>query len=63
MKLTREEWSRRTFILSLTGTVMVLNHSIQGPTVIIEYSSQQKNAAHIHNMYRDPTNDYGKKLL
>ena len=41
----------------------VVYFRIQGPTVIIEYSSQQKNAAHIHNMYRDPTNDYGKKLL
>lgn len=33
---------------------------IQGPTVVIEYSPQG-DTSHIHTMYRDPTNDYGKK--
>ncbi len=39
---------------------------IQGPTVVIEYAPQGifGNATqHIHTMYRDPTNDYGKRLL
>jgi len=39
---------------------------IQGPTVIIEYAPQGifgDATQHIHTMYRDPTNDYGKKLL
>jgi hypothetical protein len=40
----------------------VVYFRIQGPTVVIEYSCQQKNADHVHAMYRDPTNDYGKKL-
>lgn len=34
---------------------------IQGPTVIIEYAPQ-RSETHIHSMYRDPTNDYGKKF-
>jgi Protein of unknown function (DUF3500) len=39
---------------------------VQGPTVLIEYAPQKlggEPTQHIHTMYRDPTNDYGKKLL
>jgi hypothetical protein len=39
---------------------------IQGPTVVIEYAPQRLGGdptQHIHTMYRDFTNDYGKKLL
>src|SRR5262245_4196837 len=36
---------------------------IQGPTVLIEYAPQQGDLDHIHTIYRDPTNDYGAKLL
>jgi len=39
---------------------------IQGPTVFIEYAPQRLGGdvtMHIHSMYRDPTNDYGKKLV
>lgn len=35
---------------------------IQGPTVVIEYAPQ-RDTTHIHTIYRDPTNDYGKKTL
>jgi len=38
---------------------------IQGPTVIIEYAPQRLGGdvtMHIHSMFRDPTNDYGKKF-
>jgi hypothetical protein len=38
---------------------------VQGPTVIIEYAPQRLGGdvtMHIHSMYRDPTNDYGKKF-
>ena len=38
---------------------------IQGPTVIIEYAPQKLGGdvtMHLHSMYRDPTNDYGKKF-
>jgi hypothetical protein len=37
---------------------------IQGPTVIIEYAPQKLGGdamKHIHTIYRDPTNDYGRK--
>jgi hypothetical protein len=38
---------------------------VQGPTVIIEYAPQRLGGdvtMHIHSIYRDPTNDYGKKF-
>jgi len=34
---------------------------IQGPTLVIEYAPQ-RSVDHIHAIYRDPTNDYGKKI-
>jgi hypothetical protein len=34
---------------------------VQGPTLVIEYAPQG-NVDHIHTIYRDPTNDYGKKI-
>ena len=37
---------------------------IQGPALVIEYSPQKLGGdatQHIHTMYRDPTNDYGRK--
>ncbi|HUR47330.1 MAG TPA: DUF3500 domain-containing protein [Candidatus Saccharimonadales bacterium] len=37
---------------------------IQGPTVIIEYAPQKLGGdptKHLHTIYRDPTNEYGKK--
>lgn len=39
---------------------------IQGPTLIIEYAPQRLGGdvtMHLHSMYRDPTNDYGTRLL
>jgi hypothetical protein len=36
---------------------------IQGPTVHIEYAPQQGDLDHIHTIYRDPTNDYGARLI
>jgi Protein of unknown function (DUF3500) len=42
---------------------------IQGPTLLIEYSPQRKRGSdeldltHIHTIYRDPTNDYGARLV
>jgi hypothetical protein len=38
-------------------------YRIQGPTVFIEYAPQQGDLQHIHTIYRDPTNDYGAKLV
>jgi hypothetical protein len=41
---------------------------VQGPTLVIEYAPQASRDAiglpdHIHTIYRDPTNDYGAKLV
>lgn len=39
-------------------------YRIQGPTLVIEYAPQPLGGdptMHIHTIYRDPTNDYGKK--
>ncbi|HYP26747.1 MAG TPA: DUF3500 domain-containing protein [Blastocatellia bacterium] len=42
---------------------------IQGPTLLIEYSPQRLRGGsgldtnHIHTIYRDPTNDYGERLV
>lgn len=38
-------------------------YRVQGPTVVIEYAPQQGDLDHIHTIYRDPTNDYGAKLV
>jgi hypothetical protein len=38
-------------------------YRVQGPTVIVEYAPQQGDLDHIHTIYRDPTNDYGAKLV
>ena len=35
---------------------------VQGPTLVIEYAPQN-SVDHIHTIYRDPTNDYGAKIL
>jgi hypothetical protein len=35
---------------------------IQGPTLVIEYAPQ-RSIDHIHTIYRDPTNDYGAKIV
>jgi hypothetical protein len=41
-------------------------YRIQGPHLVIEYAPQELGgdpALHVHTMYRDPTNDYGRKLV
>ena len=38
-------------------------YRIQGPKLVIEYSPQRMGndpSMHVHAMYRDPTNDYGR---
>jgi hypothetical protein len=37
-------------------------YRIQGPKLVIEYAPQGGNGMHIHTIYRDPTNDYGRGL-
>ena len=41
-------------------------YRIQGPTLVIEYAPQKMGgdpSNHIHTIYRDPTNDYGRKPM
>jgi hypothetical protein len=38
-------------------------YRIQGPTLHIEFSPQRGDTTHIHTIYRDPTNDYGARLV
>lgn len=38
-------------------------YRIHGPTVLIEYDNTQNNANHIHSVWRDLTNDFGRDLL
>jgi hypothetical protein len=46
------------------GTNIAAYYRIQGPHLVIEYAPQQMGgdpSNHVHTMYRDPTNDYGRK--
>jgi hypothetical protein len=56
-------WSGPT--TAAPGSNVTAYYRIQGPHLVIEYAPQQLGgdpAMHIHTMYRDPTNDYGRKL-
>ncbi len=56
-------WSGPT--TSLPGRGIAAYYRIQGPKLVIEYAPQTLGgdpAMHIHTMYRDPTNDYGRRL-
>jgi len=49
-----------------TNNGMPAYYRIQGPTLVIEYAPQPLGGdptMHIHTIYRDPTNDYGKKSV
>jgi len=52
-------WSGSTSVTP--GTNITSYYRIQGPNLVIEYAPQN-DAQHVHSMYRDPTNDYGRKL-
>ena len=46
------------------GTNIAAYYRIQGPHLVIEYAPQRMGgdpSLHVHTMYRDPTNDYGRK--
>jgi hypothetical protein len=38
-------------------------YRIQGPTFLIEYDNSQNNGNHIHSVWRDFANDFGRDLL
>jgi len=48
------------------GRNITAYYRIQGPRLVIEYAPQRLGgdlSMHVHTMYRDPTNDYGRKLF
>jgi hypothetical protein len=56
-------WSGPT--TAVAGKNITAYYRIQGPNLVIEYAPQGLGgdpALHVHTMYRDPTNDYGRKF-
>lgn len=46
------------------GNNITAYYRIQGPHLVIEYAPQRDEPNnHVHTMYRDPTNDYGRALV
>lgn len=55
-------WSGPTTVAP--GSNITAYYRVQSPHLVIEYAPQELGgdpALHVHTMYRDPTNDYGKK--
>lgn len=44
------------------GKSITAYYRIQGPKLVIEYAPQ-RGSEHVHTIYRDPTNDYGRALV
>lgn len=56
-------WSGPTAVTP--GSNITAYYRIQGPHLVIEYAPQRLGgdpSMHVHTMYRDPTNDYGRRL-
>ena len=56
-------WSGAT--TAAPGSNITAYYRIQGPHLVIEYAPQPLGgdpSLHVHTMYRDPTNDYGRRL-
>ena len=56
-------WSGPT--TATPGNNITAYYRVQGPHLVIEYAPQTLGgdpAMHVHTMYRDPTNDYGRGL-
>ena len=55
-------WSGPTDLM--VGTNISAYYRIQGPHLVIEYAPQSDEPTnHVHTIYRDPTNDYGRGVL
>jgi Protein of unknown function (DUF3500) len=57
-------WSGPT--TAAPGQNITAYYRIQGPKLVIEYAPQTLGgdpSLHVHTMYRDPTNDYGRKAV
>jgi hypothetical protein len=61
LKETWFAWSGPT--AGEAGSNITAYYRIQGPHLVIEYAPQNDEPTnHVHTMYRDPTNDYGRAL-
>jgi hypothetical protein len=50
-------------VVGEAGNNIAAYYRIQGPHLVIEYAPQNDEPTnHVHTMYRDPTNDYGRAL-
>ena len=50
-------------IAATPGQNITAYYRIQGPHLVIEFAPQRDDAArHVHTIYRDPTNDYGRAV-
>jgi hypothetical protein len=38
-------------------------YRIQGPRLLVEYDNTQRNANHVHTVWRDPHGDFGRDIL
>lgn len=38
-------------------------YRLQGPHLLVEYDNTQRNVNHIHSVWRDPVNDFGRDVL
>ncbi len=55
-------WSGSTTVTP--GTNITAYYRIQGPHLVIEFAPQNDDPGdHVHTMYRDPTNDYGRGTI
>jgi len=53
-------------VTATPGSNITAYYRIQGPHLVIEYAPQRLGGdptMHVHTMYRDPTNDYGRKFI
>jgi hypothetical protein len=61
-----ETWFAWSGPITVTpGANIAAYYRIQGPHLVIEYAPQRMGAdpsLHVHTMYRDPTNDYGRRF-
>ena len=63
IKNTWFAWSGPT--TATPGSNITAYYRIQGPRLVIEYAPQRLGgdpSMHVHTMYRDPTNDYGRGI-
>jgi hypothetical protein len=70
--IARERWRKidqdgfDTITFAWAGSVEVgapHYYRVQGPSFLIEYDNTQNNANHIHSVWRDFTDDFGRDLL